>query len=538
MSKYAAYGGQQTPSSPDVRNGDYDNGGRNSPFSPYSNSRSQAQSSHASYSSADQLTSSAAPPPLAHGAYPAGPYGAGAGYGASPFNDRNDSPSRAAAGNPYYNHNPYDAHSISRNNLHGLDFVDPSILADDGDDGLGPATAQRRSLISLGRHSMRSNPQVNNLAAAGVGGAAASGLGRGINDHYGSNGSREQVGAEKTVDQFVPFQPEEEKRNGWKKWLFIIIGILILGGIAGGVTGGLIQAKKSSENSNGSAGGGSSQQDSSGDYSKDSPRVKALLNNKNLHKVFMGMAYTPINTQYPDCIDNKPLQNNVTMDMAVLGQLTNTVRLYGTDCNQTEMVLHAIDRLALTSMKVWLGVWLGNNDTTNTRQLSQMYSILDQYGTAHIKGVVIGNEVLFRKDLTAAALGTILTAVKANMTAKYNSLPVATSDLGDNWTVDLASQVDVIMSNVHPFFGGVTVTQAAGWTWSFWQSHDVALTQGLTGKSHVISEVGWPSQGGNDCGGATCPDSTSGAVSGLSQMNTFMASWVCQALSNGTDYFW
>jgi exo-beta-1,3-glucanase (GH17 family) len=483
----------------------------------------------------------------AHGVYSNGGYngsgGSGGGYGGGPFSDRNDSPSRQGPGNPYYN--PYDAHSISRNNLNGLDYVDPAALADDGDDGLGPANPKRRSMISLGRHSMRSNTQVNALGVAGAagaaGGIAAAGMSRGVNEHYGangSNGSRDHVPAEKTVDPFIPFQPEE-KKNGWKKWLFMAIGILILGGIAGGVAGGLIQAKKSENGGNGSGAPGTSSQDTSGDYSKDSPRVKDLLNNKNLHKVFMGMAYTPLNMQYPDCLNFKPIQNNVTMDMAIIGQLTNTVRLYGTDCNQTEMVLHAIDRLGLTDMKVWVGVWLGNNDTTNTRQMAQMYNILDTYGTKHIKGVVVGNEVLFRKDLTITQLGTILQGVKTNMSAKYNSLPVASSDLGDNWTTDLASQVDVVMSNVHPFFGGVTVDQAAAWTWSFWQSHDVYLTQGLTGKTHVISEIGWPSQGGNDCGAAgKCPDKTSGSVSGITQMNTFMASWVCQAMNNGTEYFW
>jgi exo-beta-1,3-glucanase (GH17 family) len=421
-----------------------------------------------------------------------------------------------------------------------MDYVDPNVLADDDDDGLAYGGPKRRSMISLGRHSMRSNPNVV-IGAAGVGGLAAGGLAAhgisraGTNPLDSREASRDAVGPEKTPDPFIPYQHNEEKKKGaWKKWLFIVIGLLILGGIAGGVVGGLM-SRKSSSNPGSSDG---SLQDASGDYSVNSPRVKALLNNKNLHKVFMGMAYTPMNTQYPDCLTNYPIQNNVTLDMAVLGQLTNTVRLYGTDCNQTEMVLHAIDKLQLTDMKVWLGVWLGTNDTTNTRQLAQMYSILDTYTTKHIKGVVIGNEVLYRKDLSATQLGTILQGVKSNMTANYDNIPVATSDLGDNWTATLASQVDVVMSNIHPYFGGVNVNQATAWTWNFWQTHDVLLTSGMTGKSQVISEIGWPSQGGNDCGGPACPDATSGAVSGIPQMNTFMSTWVCQALSNKTDYFW
>jgi len=225
--------------------------------------------------------------------------------------------------------------------------------------------------------------------------------------------------------------------------------------------------------------------------------------------------------------------------MAVLSQLTNAVRLYGTDCNQTEMVLHAIDRLELTDMKVWLGVWLGNNQTTNDRQLAQMWKLLDDNKgkTDIFKGIIVGNEVLFREDLTMVELGKILADVKKNLTDQNIDLPLATSDLGDNWTAELAKDVDIVMSNIHPFFAGVTAEVAASWTWTFWQGHDVVLTQGTPTKQ-IISEVGWPSAGGNDCGASDCTTKTEGSIAGIDEMNTFMDSWVCQSLANGTEYFW
>ena len=136
--------------------------------------------------------------------------------------------------------------------------------------------------------------------------------------------------------------------------------------------------------------------------------IKKLLSNPHLHKVFPGVAYTPFNAQYPECLSNPPSQNNVTRDIAVLSQLTNTVRLYGTDCNQTEMVLHAVSKLALPDMKIWLGVWLDGNATTNDRGLSSMYDLLAKHGATPFAGVIFGNEVLYHQDLSRGQLGMCL----------------------------------------------------------------------------------------------------------------------------------
>ncbi|KAK6431027.1 hypothetical protein LTR95_012816 [Oleoguttula sp. CCFEE 5521] len=246
------------------------------------------------------------------------------------------------------------------------------------------------------------------------------------------------------------------------------------------------------------------------------------------------MDYTPLNAQYPACLTVPPDQNNITLDIAMLSQLTPAVRLYGTDCNQTEMVLEAIKLLQLdATLQVWLGVWLDNNQTSNDRQLAQMYAILDTYPSDHFAGLIIGNEILFRGDMSITTLAGILSEV------------LATSDLGDDWTTELALSSDIVMANVHPFFAGLTPDVAPGWTWEFWQTHDAQLatasaTGAATWPKSIISEVGWPSEGGNDCGNTsgTCPNDTAGAVASIENLNAFMDGFVCQSLANGTTFFW
>lgn len=342
----------------------------------------------------------------------------------------------------------------------------------------------------------------------------------------------------RTKEENAYIQRQSKKKRRRRLIIIIVVAFVIIAAIVGGVAGGILA-------SNGSGGDVSRSNVNAGsNYDINSPQVQAVLNNKNLHKVFPGMDYTPLNAQYPACLQNPPSQDNITLDVAVLSQLTPAIRLYGTDCEQTEKVLTAIDRLGFNdTLKVWLGVYLDDNASTNKRQLSQMYEILSKYPSSHFAGVIVGNEVLYNEWMTATQLGAQLTSVRKQLSAQGITLPVATADLGDKWTAALAADTDIVMSNVHPFFAGVKPGVATSWTWDFWQTHDVVLTgTATTGGAYpnnIISETGWPSQGGNDCGdGEKCPTTTAGAIASIEGMNTFMDGWVCQSLANGTTYFW
>jgi exo-beta-1,3-glucanase (GH17 family) len=454
-------------------------------------------------------------------------------------------PSRSPQGfqGPYYSDSPYNR--LSRNMDPAMGVFDPNSIEDDGDDGLEYLHHNRGSIQNLTNNSERSNAApVGAAAAGGVMGALGGLVGRSVsgNNQYGpvSNpqtrygDSGYDLGRAEEKSEWLKNQSSSRKR--WK-WIIASTAIfLIVAGIVAGVAVPILTKKNSSSSSSSSnSQTASGDTAANGDLGSNSPEIQALMNNPNLHKVFPGIDYSPINTQYPGCLVDFPSQNNVTRDLAVLSQLTNVIRLYGTDCNQTEMLLHSIDRLGLNgTVKVWLGVYQDNNATTNARQLSQMYEILHTYGVSPFLGIIIGNEVLFNQYMTETALQTIITDVKSNLTTMGINLPVATSDLGDNWTTALADAVDYVMANVHPFFAGVEASIAASWTWDFWQEYDSGFKTDPT--KNIISETGWPSQGGTDCGAAT--SCTEGSVAGISDMNTFMNTWVCQALANGTNYFW
>lgn len=412
-----------------------------------------------------------------------------------------------------YTDDPYQGYSARDGRL---GVVNPSEIADDGDDGLeygprGNGNGARVSILSMAGQSLSSSRSANKAGAVPPVTAAA----------YTQK------------SEWLARQSSSAKR--WR-WVMIIGAcVAIVAGIVCGVVFGVVlKQKKSSDD----AGSSSSSKDS--DLGINSIAIQKLMNNEDLHKVFPGIDYTPLNSQYPGCLASPPSQDNVTQDVAVLSQLTNTIRLYGTDCNQTEMTLEAIKRLELEdTVKIWMGVWQDGNATTNARQLAQMWDILDANGPSPFVGVIVANEILYREEMTVTELGNLLAEVRSNLTARgMESLPVATSDLGTVWDASLAAASDYVMANIHPFFGGVNATAAAAWTETFWETNVGAAFKSNTSRN-VISETGWPTQGGTDCGtGSTetsCPDA---AVAGISELNAFMADWVCSALANGTQYFW
>lgn len=453
-------------------------------------------------------------------------------------------PSRARhAPDAVYTDDPYSGYS--RPGQASLGVVNPHDIYDDGDDGLEYGRrSHRNSMLSLGNSSNRSR---NNLAGAAAGaGAGVAGAGlAAANNRPGGYGPVSSLGNSGAHEEMHNLGPEkswgmkpEKKSKKWKIVVIVIFAIIIIAGILCGILFGVVFRSGPKETA---LGGGLSAADDlsqNGELNANSGEIKALMNNRNLHKVFMGMDYTPINTQYPDCLKYPPSQNNVTRDVAVLSQLTNTIRLYGTDCNQTEMVLTAIQRLRLQqTVKVWLGVWQDKNTTTNERQLTQMWDILDKYTEKPFKGLIVANEILFRQEMSTTELQKLLSDVRTKLQQKGMTLPVATSDLGRDWAdSSLVQASDYIMANIHPFFGGQPAKGAADWTMEFFKNN--IRTPKADKEKNVIAEIGWPSQGGQRCPpelGKSCAEP---AVASVPELNRVLNDWVCPALNNGTNYFW
>lgn len=114
------------------------------------------------------------------------------------------------------------------------------------------------------------------------------------------------------------------------------------------------------------------------------------------------------------------------------------------------------------------------------------------------------------------------------------TLPVGTSDAGAYFNNEVLAAVDYGMANVHPWFADVSIQQAAGWTWEFFEDTDVTEGAAVPNKPTMyIAETGWPTNS-NDTADAT------DGVSAASEANLqiFLDTYVCQANANGTQYFY
>lgn len=247
----------------------------------------------------------------------------------------------------------------------------------------------------------------------------------------------------------------------------------------------------------------------------DAAKLASILSDTSLHNVLYGIGYAPQNVMTSRCGVN---QTEVTLDVAALSRVTNRIRLYGTSCDQALYVLRAIDSLKV-DVKVTLGVWINGNPVVCAAQMAEAIAAAEQFPHL-IESIMVGNEVFFRGELSPGKLVGYMEEMRAELKQRNLTIPIGTSELGSQWSPYMASNVDVLGANIHPFFGGLDVPEATEWTLNFLESfviNELSTVDKI--PQIVISEIGWPSGGGQH--GA--------AKSGVAQQQRLLQDWVCTA---------
>ncbi|QPF88283.1 beta-(1-6) glucans synthase [Bradyrhizobium genosp. L] len=212
------------------------------------------------------------------------------------------------------------------------------------------------------------------------------------------------------------------------------------------------------------------------------------------------LAHAPID---PDnkvqCISYAPFRDNQTSlspatqvsreqiaeDLAQLARISNCIRTYATDLG-----LDQIPELAAKAgLKVIQGIFLDRDRPKNATQIATAIRLARQYPDTII-ALVVGNEVLLRKEMSASDLAATIRAIKAQV-----SVPVTYADVWEFWLAnrELGDAVDFVTVHILPYWENIPIPaeQAAAHADEIRRQ----VASAFPGKEIFIGEVGWPSEG-------------------------------------------
>lgn len=138
-------------------------------------------------------------------------------------------------------------------------------------------------------------------------------------------------------------------------------------------------------------------------------------------------------------------------------------------------------------LKTLVGAWLGDDAEKNENEIEALIQ-LSKEGFVDIAAV--GNEVMYRKDLTEDELLEFIATVKA---AIPEHIPVGYVDAYYEFTIKprITEACDVILTNCYPYWEGSTIEYSlAHMKNMFYQASGAGF-----GKKVIITETGWPSKG-------------------------------------------
>ncbi|WP_457374297.1 glycosyltransferase [Pseudomonas sp. TE12234] len=195
-----------------------------------------------------------------------------------------------------------------------------------------------------------------------------------------------------------------------------------------------------------------------------------------------GFSYSPFQQgQFPQK-DQYPTDDQMRRDLEIMSKLTDNIRIYSVDGT-----LEDIPKLAEEfGLRVTLGIWISPDQERNEREIARAIELANT--SRSVVRVVVGNEAIFRKEITAQELSVLLDRVRAAV-----KVPVTTSEQWHVWEEhpELAKHVDLIAAHVLPYWEFIPVDKAQ----QFVLDRARDLKKLFPKKPLLLSEVGWPSNG-------------------------------------------
>ncbi|MBI9039924.1 glycosyl hydrolase family 17 protein [Lutibacter sp.] len=204
------------------------------------------------------------------------------------------------------------------------------------------------------------------------------------------------------------------------------------------------------------------------------------LFSKALNNGMHGLCFSPYEEgQKPGDIIT---EEQVRRRMEIIKPYTKWVRSFScTDGNEL------IPKIAHEyGIKTMVGAWLGDNDETNKKEIANLIKIAKE---GHVDIAAVGNEVMYRGDLTEEELLTFLNEVKKEIP----NIPVGYVDAYYEFEKrpKITEACDIILANCYPYWEGCRLEYSLLYMKDMYRR---ALQAGK-GKQVIISETGWTNKG-------------------------------------------
>ena len=175
-------------------------------------------------------------------------------------------------------------------------------------------------------------------------------------------------------------------------------------------------------------------------------------------------------------------EEQVRRRLEIIRPYTNWVRTFSTTEGNEHIAIIAKEM----GMKTLVGAWLGREDDKNEAEIA---GLIDLANRGYVDVAAVGNEVLYREDLTEDQLLGFMYRVKEAIPG----VPMGYVDAYYEFEncPRITEACDVILANCYPFWEGCALEYSLPYMKDMY--HRAKHSAG--GKRVIITETGWPSQG-------------------------------------------
>ena len=140
-------------------------------------------------------------------------------------------------------------------------------------------------------------------------------------------------------------------------------------------------------------------------------------------------------------------------------------------------------------LKTLVGAWLGDDKEENEKEIEGLIALAK---AGHVDVAAVGNEVLYRDDLTLEELVGYMKRVKKALAGL--NIPIGYVEAYYEFSRHpiIVEHSDIILANLYPYWEGCPIDYSLG----HMQAMYGQVVDAAQGKPIIITETGWPSEGG------------------------------------------